>query len=386
MPGQGAGSDDSKGSTILSGRYAETCQHTNQLCSGSASISLGVNVTAGQLQAVGFHSLPRRNPTPVDSWSTAGISTETVIVPLSSIRSGESPRSGGEDMTHVARLAAMEGELPPVLVDKRSMRVIDGMHRLRAAVLRGRTTIEVRFFDGSSEDAFLHAVLSNVRHGLPLSQRDCQAAAERIIRSHPHLSDRAIAELAGLSAKTVTGIRRRSAVVPQVSARLGKDGKVRPVSGAEGRRRAARFLADNPNASLREIARGTGISPATARDVRRRLAGGEDPVPARLGATDERRKRLGSAAGSGIQRVMRQTPAFVLDKLLRDPALRYNGQGQRLLRWLQHNPVEPHERSSVIDAVPPHCAAMIVQLAHQIADDWLDLAHQLDERAQILES
>ncbi|HEY2578795.1 MAG TPA: cell cycle transcriptional regulator TrcR [Streptosporangiaceae bacterium] len=310
---------------------------------------------------------------------TTGISTEIVVVPLSSIRSGESPRSDGEDMSHVALLAAVEGT-PPILIDRRTMRVIDGRHRLRAATLQGRTTIEARFFDGSSEDAFLHAVMENVRHGLPLSQHDRQAAAERIIQSHPHLSDRTIAELAGLSAKTVKAIRRRSAAVPQVSARVGKDGKVRPVSSVEGRQRAVQFLAEHPNASLREIAQGTGISPATARDVRKRLACGEEPVPTRLGITGEREHLPRPAARPVIHRVTRQAPAFVVDRLLRDPSLRYNRQGKRLLRWLQHNPVEPHERSSVIDAIPPHCAPMVVQLACQIANDWLDLAHRLNER------
>ena len=103
------------------------------------------------------------------------------------------------------------------------MQVIDGMHRLLAASQQGRDAIEVQFFDGRPEDAFLRAVEANVTHGLPLSQSDRRTAAERIIESHPHLSDRAIAQLAGLSAKAVGGIRRRSTTaVPQVTARVGK--------------------------------------------------------------------------------------------------------------------------------------------------------------------
>jgi hypothetical protein len=57
--------------------------------------------------------------------------------------------------------------LPPLLVDRRSMRVIDGMHRLMAALLKKRETIDVEFFDGSYADAFLLAVEANVAHGLP---------------------------------------------------------------------------------------------------------------------------------------------------------------------------------------------------------------------------
>lgn len=266
---------------------------------------------------------------------------------------------------------------------------------------------KVKFFDGRPEDAFLRAVEANVTHGLPLSQADRRAAAERIIESHPHLSDRAIAQLAGLSAKTVGGIRRRSATTPQLTTRIGKDGKARPLSSVEGRRRAAELLAERPQASLREVARDAGVSPGTVHDVRKRLERGEEPAPAARAGQAERARtaaaaaeaagsagqagrqgQAGSCAGSGARRAvraMRQAPAFVLDKLLRDPSLRHNEQGRRLLRWLQNNPAGPQERSGVIAAVPPHCAALVVQLARQNAQTWLDFAQELDERARILD-
>jgi hypothetical protein len=125
------------------------------------------------------------------------------------------------------------------------------------------------------------AVEANVTHGLPLSLADRRAAAERIVTSHPHLSDRAIARTAGLGAKAVAAIRRRVAETadgPQLQAGVGRDGKVRPLNSLEGRSRAAERLAERPEASLREVARLAGISPATVSDVRRRLAAGEIPA------------------------------------------------------------------------------------------------------------
>src|ERR1700689_3893888 len=105
------------------------------------------------------------------------------------------------------------------------MRVIDGMHRLRAASLQARQTIDVIFFDGSEADVFLHAVQENIAHGLPLSQADRRAAAERIVASHPQMSDRAIGHSVGLAVKTVAAIRKRSSEeVPQSDARVGRDG------------------------------------------------------------------------------------------------------------------------------------------------------------------
>ena len=63
------------------------------------------------------------------------------------------------------------------LVDRRTMKVVDGMHRLMAAALRGLETIDV-IFDGNKADLFLRAVEENVMHGLPLSQTDRRSAAE----------------------------------------------------------------------------------------------------------------------------------------------------------------------------------------------------------------
>ena len=217
-------------------------------------------------------------------------------VPVLALRPADSPRLNGEDKAHIARLAETETPLPPILVDRRTMRVIDGMHRLMAASLQGRETIDVMFFDGSEADIFLRAVRENVAHGLPLSQADRRAAAERIIASHPHMSDRAIGHSVGLAAKTIATIRKSSSEeIPQSNARVGRDGKVRPLDSGVGRRRAAELLAQQPDASLRDVARGAGISPATVLDVRKRLERGESPVPQKL-ASAARKGSVGNGA------------------------------------------------------------------------------------------
>src|SRR5262249_43856292 len=105
-------------------------------------------------------------------------------VPVGSLLPADSPRVGGERLDHVRALADAAVDLPPILVHRPSMRVIDGMHRLRAAQLRGERTIEVQFFDGSDDLVFVAAVQANISHGLPLSRADRQAAAVRILTSH----------------------------------------------------------------------------------------------------------------------------------------------------------------------------------------------------------
>jgi ParB-like chromosome segregation protein Spo0J len=324
----------------------------------------------------------------------AGATTAVVTVPVLSLRPADSPRLNGEDKAHIARLAEIETTLPPILVDRRSMRVIDGMHRLMAASLQGRETIDVTFFDGSEADVFLRAVQENVTHGLPLSQADRRAAAERIIASHPHMSDRAIGQAAGLATKTVAAIRKRSTDgVPQSNERVGRDGKVRPLDSAQRRMRAAELLTRQPGASLRDVARATGISPATVLDVRKRLERGDPPAPrkpdATKGAVASGNDALGLTSPAG-PRTASQSAAppdlgATVEKLLRDPSLRNNEQGKGMLRLLYVNALGAEQLPCVARVVPPHCVAMIVQLARQYARMWQDLALELDGRARIID-
>jgi hypothetical protein len=262
------------------------------------------------------------------------------------------------------------------------MTVFDGIHRFAAASLKGQKMIDVEFFDGTEADAFLRAVEANTAHGLPLSRAERRAAAMRIIASHRHMSDRAIAVSTGLAASTVARIRRRSTdSVPQLNTRVGRDGKLRPVSGLEGRRRAAQLMAEHPRASLREVARGAGVSPATARDVRMRLERGQEPVP----APPETEGVDGHPRGRGPQarREVPLDPSAVLEKLLRDPSLRHNEQGRRLLRLLQYNAVARREWPDLIAAVPPHCAGLVAQIARQYAPMWQEFAEELDGRTRV---
>ncbi|MYV44457.1 ParB N-terminal domain-containing protein [Streptomyces sp. SID2888] len=184
-------------------------------------------------------------------------------------------------MAHVRLLAGLESELPPIVVHRSTMRVIDGMHRVRAAEMRGDTVISVRFFDGDEEDAFLLSVAVNMRHGLPLTRADRTAAVERILGLHPEWSDRALASFAGVSARRVADIRgglRAGGTV--LEARIGRDGRSRPVDGGRRREHAHALLLADPSASLRAVAREAGISPATVADVRARIRRGLDAVPA----------------------------------------------------------------------------------------------------------
>jgi hypothetical protein len=222
---------------------------------------------------------------------------------------------------------------------------------------------------------------------MPLSAPDRKRAALNIIAMHPDWSDRSVAAATGLSDKTVSGVRAgATADGSQSNARVGRDGRVRPLNSADRRRQAATILTQRPDAGLREIARVTGLSPATVRDVRSRTVRGEDPVPARYrqdGAAGEptpiaaprvcRSPESGRPA-TGVDRLA------VLSKIGTDPSIRLNESGRFMLQWLLRRSIDPGDSASVVAKVPDHWVPTVAQLARSCAAAWSELADQLEDR------
>jgi len=300
----------------------------------------------------------------------------SVLVPA------DSPRAEDVDLAYARSLMAIR-ELPPILVCRRTMRVIDGMHRLTAVTLAGRTRIDVHYFEGDEEEAFVAAVQANLHHGRRLNQQERSAAACRILAAYPQWSNRAIAQAAGLSTKTVAAIRGRSSGDgPQLNTRVGRDGRARPVDPAAGRERAAAYLRDHPEASLRRIASAAGVSVGTARDVRARVQRGEDPVPAKRDAAPPEPVPLAAVHRTDARSrpVRRTVPAGdPLAALARDPSIRFSDRGRQLLRLLDNRALVDAEGDLLAAAVPRHSRAALVAAVHQNIDLWLAFISVLDQ-------
>jgi hypothetical protein len=331
----------------------------------------------------------------------------TEMVALSELILSGSPRLGGVSLDHSRMLAGTGAELPPIIVHRSTMRVIDGAHRVSAALLRGDDRIAVRFFDGDEKDAFVLAVRTNIAHGLPLPLADRTAAAARIIGSHGQWSDRAIGAATGLSHKTVAAIRRSNpnGIFP-VDTRIGRDGRLRPLTTVEGREAAAALIAAKPGVSLREIARETGISMGTARDVRARLERGEDPVlpgqrGERGGQPDPRRPPGGeptplpqggtrqaasalmpASPPAGAQgRVAVRDHSAVIERMRRDPSLRLTNSGRLLLRLLDRSVADTQAWRQLAGTVPPHWSSLVAEMARSYAVFFAQVADLLDAMA-----
>ena len=305
-------------------------------------------------------------------------------MPVDSLLDADSPRIDGENGARVQMLAELDSPLPPILVHRDTMRVIDGMHRLKAARLRGDTTIDVEFFEGEDAGRPSPWRWLNIVHGLPLSQADRTAAAKRILRARPYWSDRRIATNAGLAATTVASIRapldRQS---QQLNARVGRDGRVRPLQATEGRLRASQVIAANPEASLRAIAEQAGIATATAKDVRDRMRQGQDPLFSKGQSAKAGFGRARSTPAAG-RRTATRTPAAAIRLLLpnmgKDPSLRTEA-GRMLLQMLSvHSIGDEAKWLRLARSVPGHRADVLAQAARRCADHWLRLANELETR------
>ncbi|MFI5780489.1 transcriptional regulator [Nocardia sp. NPDC051570] len=300
---------------------------------------------------------------------------ETVQIRLDTLALADSPRLAGADFVHIRALAEVEETLPPILVHRPSMRVIDGAHRVGAARLRGAQTIAAQFFDGSETEAFILAVQMNITHGLPLSLADRKAAASRIIRDCPQWSDRAIGVATGLSHKTIGALRRSTGIDTQSNIRIGRDGRPHSPDRADGRRIASELIARSPGIPLREVAKAAGVSLGTAHDVRQRLRRGDDPIPGPRPPANRT-----PAPPRSAERVQIKDARLVIHRLKSDPSLRFTEAGRALLRRLELYAMANTALEGMIDALPAHAISLIVQLAYVFSEDWRRFAAHLEQR------
>ncbi|MGO8859525.1 MAG: hypothetical protein ACLQRH_01945 [Acidimicrobiales bacterium] len=199
---------------------------------------------------------------------------ETATVELASLHIGRSIReqdpSGDLDPLPTTDPETWE----PIVVSCSRCEVVDGHRRVRAALALGATELGVRWFIGDETDAIAEFVRLNTREDSGLSRAERQEAAKRILRAHPDWSDRRIGEMCKMSPKNVAQIR---SVLGQIAdgpglngseARVGRDGRVRPLHPQAQRNRIAEAIKAHPGASLRSIAGPIGASPETVRRVR----------------------------------------------------------------------------------------------------------------------
>jgi ParB-like chromosome segregation protein Spo0J len=337
---------------------------------------------------------------PAQRWAEGD--APVVRIPVGLLVPGDSARMDGENRSHVA-LMASASELPPIVVHRPTMQVIDGMHRLSAAKLQDQESVDVRFFDGTADEAFAIGVFANITHGLPLSRKDRKAAAVRILDTYPYWSDRRVGSTTGLSHHTIATLRKcAGGQSNKLNKRLGKDGKVRPLSGAAGRTAAAELIQADRTASLREVAKKAGVCPSTVRSVRSQLDQqsdqGGDPAAAREAQDHVRddpqtigprrdvdEKRRGTiSVGSRVASLAASRPSSThaaLKRLQVNPALRFSQDGRMLVRLLTISLANATDCERLADGAPEHCLNTVAEIASAIGDAWYQIAGDLRSKS-----
>jgi hypothetical protein len=110
-----------------------------------------------------------------------------------------------------------------------AMRLIDVIHRLHSAIMRGQDDIDVQSYDSDDEAAFILAARAKIARRLPLSPADRSAAAVRIARSHPEWSDRDHRRFVSQDGCAIC--RRLTEQIARLN-RIGGDGRTRPVDSS----------------------------------------------------------------------------------------------------------------------------------------------------------
>jgi ParB-like chromosome segregation protein Spo0J len=291
---------------------------------------------------------------------------QVVDLALDRLKFGLSPRAERYDPAHVAALAEVLHKVPPIVVHAPTMRVVDGVHRAIAARSAGRTTIQAVLFQGDEAEARIEAVRSNIAHGKPLSLAEREAAAGGILELVPDWSDRRVASVSGLSPKTVARLRRCSTETratedsAQLRGRVGRDGKLRPIDPSAVRRRVAEALRTDPRASNREIAKRTGASQATVRDVRQRLSQGASVVSS---LSEQRRKRNKTPTSASDGRFPGVVPTDFAE-------------------WFEERHVDDTSWRDFVDAIPISRVYEIADTARARSESWRAFASALEDRAR----
>jgi len=298
-----------------------------------------------------IEKVPRAAPPPMYD------SLAVTRIPVQSVKPGLSPRILGENIDHIHALAEVIDCLPPIVVHRSTMRIIDGVHRWRAAAYAGWREIAVQYFDGSDEEALILALALNLEHGLPLSTADRRSAAARLLHHHPDWSDRRVAKAAGLSPKTVARVRSISCDhegVPRRITRVGSDGRRRALPLP----RTSTLLEDPGFATSEACSSESPTQVQTGNTVRAEQPNQLDTV------------QLTHVAFDG---------AAAFASLCNDPSLRSTETGRLLLRLLGSRSLTPGVWHSLILVIPPYQRHAVASIAEEVAAQWCHFATRIRE-------
>lgn len=130
-----------------------------------------------------------------------------------------SPRKGLAEETVIRYMESFES-LPPVRVQRGSNVLVDGYHRVEAAVRLGLEHVPVDEEPIPDDELKMVAGLANTQHGQPLTRQERNSLAVALVRNYGKLREE-VGQLLGMSASAVTLAVREHQFNEQLSEKLG---------------------------------------------------------------------------------------------------------------------------------------------------------------------
>ncbi len=299
-------------------------------------------------------------PCPPNSQTRA----EVRLLRVADLSVGYSPRQRKVDDDHVTLLGEVIDRLPPIVVDERTMTVIDGVHRLEAARRAGRAEIKALLFSGNETEGLVVAIQANVRHGKPLSRAERQAAACALLRRSPDRSDRWVGEICGLSHSTVARLRQAAEIADR-GVRTGRDGRRRPVDPSPGHTAVAKALDAGPATSIRQAAEIAGVAASTAQRV----------------AAGLRERQMSSPGLDGAPSLV-PDPAPGPQERGEDPVPQSSAGRADTASWLERTAVGPKDFGTYLSDMPLGRVYEVADECRQRARTWSEMADALEKLAR----
>lgn len=304
-------------------------------------------------------------------WFAVGAAGEgsdaSIRIPVKNLRPGPRVRKAGFNRDQVDALSRSVKDWPPIVVRRMDHTIVDGHHRYLAARQLGLCQMDCVYFEGTSESAFLEALKRNLHHGLPLSLKERESAGYRVLEIHPEWSDRRVAEACGLAPGTVA--RLRNVVVrpdggdAHSTGRFGRDGRSYPANPGASRERILRVLREQPEMSLRAVARATGTSQATVRAAKARLA------EVRTGEGTQASPPLPSIDTAGLCSSAGR---------ISDAAVLSTDDGRKFADWFGRTRVSEEDWRALIECIPISRVYEVADEARRRGDIWLRIASALE--------
>lgn len=289
---------------------------------------------------------------------------DEVLVRLDLLSVEYSPRQVPVDWEHVDALREVLDDLPAIVVDRRTMAVVDGIHRLEALRSSGRSAGKVRLFDGDEFETLALAVSANTSHGKPLSRAERSEAAQLLLACSPESSDRRIGQICGLSHSTVARLRQAAGMTPPAT-RVGRDGRRRPLHPEAARTKVEDAIVGDGDLSIREAARVAGVAPSTAQRVAKKL----------------RSPRLTSGINSPKGAAPTLTPT--LHKLSTSDGFGVSAELAFVNEWLDRTALSAADVRSCLSMTPLVRVYEVADECRRRALAWADLASGLEDRARL---